>query len=76
MIRVRALVRRRSANPVFYEAGEHRVYAVHVVAGAARVAEPTGRLRVHDHRVADLDVGHRGANLLDPSCVLVTQDVR
>ena len=48
---------------------------MHIITGAARVAEPAGRLRVHNHRVTNLDVGHRGSDLLDPTCVLVAQDV-
>ena len=47
------------------------VDAVHVVALAAGTAEPAGDERVHDHGVADLDVGHAGADLVDPARVLV-----
>ena len=52
-----------------------RVLAVHVVAGAARAAQPAGDQGVQDDRVADRDVGDRGADLLDPAGVLVTERV-
>ena len=49
---------------------------MHVVAGAARAAQPAGDERVHDDRVADLDVGHARADLVDPARVLVPGRVR
>ena len=55
--------------------GEDRLHAVHVVAGAARVAQPAGRRRVQDHGVADGDVGDAVADRLDPAGVLVAEDV-
>src|ERR687890_336108 len=51
-------------------AGETReltVLAVHVISGAASPAQAAGHERVADHRVSDLDVGHRRADLLDPA---------
>ena len=56
---------------VAVDARERAVDAVHVVAGAARPAQPAGDVRMHDHRVADLDVGHRRADLVHPAGVLV-----
>jgi hypothetical protein len=56
---------------VAVDAREGAVEAVHVVAGAAGLAEPAGDERMHDHRVAHLDVGHAGADLVDPARVLV-----
>ena len=38
-------------------------------------AQPAGDERVHDHGVADLDVGHAGADLVDPARVLVAGHV-
>ena len=72
----RALVCRYSAKPPSMpEAGEGAVLAVHVVAGPAGAAQPAGDQRVHDHGVADLDVGHAGADLVHPARVLVPRDV-
>src|SRR3954468_5974541 len=56
---------------VAVDAGERAVDAVHVVAAPARRAEPARDERVHDHRVADLDVGDAGADLVHPAGVLV-----
>ena len=57
------------------DARERVVRAVHVVARAARAAQAAGDERVHDDRVADGDVRHRGADLVDPAGVLVPEDV-
>ena len=54
---------------VAVDAGERAVLAVHVVAAAAGAAQPARDVRVHDHRVADLDVGHARADLVDPARV-------
>ena len=56
---------------VAVDARERAVLAVHVVARAARAAQPAGDERVHDDRVADLDVRDRRADLVDPAGVLV-----
>src|SRR5829696_3819766 len=57
------------------EAGELAVLAVHVVPRAASMAQAAGHERVADHRVPDLDVGYRRADLLDPAGVLVSEHV-
>ena len=57
------------------QAGERAVDAVHVVAGPAGAAQPAGRRRVQDHRVADGHVGDRGADLVHPAGVLVAERV-
>ena len=44
---------------------------MHVVALATRPAQAAGNERVHDHRVADLDVRDAAADLVDPARVLV-----
>ena len=51
------------------------VLAVHVVAGPAGAAQPAGRGRVQDDRVADGHVGDRRADLVHPAGVLVAEDV-
>src|SRR3954454_15783140 len=56
---------------VAVDAGEGAVDAVHVVTAPARAAQAAGDERMHDHRVADLDVGDPGADLVDPAGVLV-----
>src|SRR5919107_373051 len=56
---------------VAVDARERAVLAVHVVARAARTAQPARDERVDDHRVADLDVRHRRADLVHPPGVLV-----
>jgi hypothetical protein len=58
------------------QTGERGVLAVHVVTRPAGVAQAAGGGRVQDHRVADGDVGHRGADLVHPAGVLVAEDVR
>src|SRR4051812_45416069 len=58
-----------AAVPV--DAGERAVDAVHVVAAPARRAQPARDERMHDHRVADLDVRDAGADLVHPARVLV-----
>ena len=56
---------------VAVDARERAVDAVHVVPAPARPAQPAGDERVDDHGVADLDVGHAGADLVHPARVLV-----
>src|SRR5215218_6815305 len=60
---------REAAVPV--DARERAVLAVHVVARATRTAQAAGDERVDDDGVADLDVRHRRADLVDPAGVLV-----
>src|SRR3954464_13729387 len=60
---------------VAVDAGERAVLAVHVVAATARTAQPARDERVDDDRVADLDVRHAGADLVDPAGVLVARRV-
>ena len=68
----RALVEQELGEAaVAVDAGERAVDAVHVVAAPARPAQPARDERVHDHGVADLDVGHAGADLVHPAGVLV-----
>ena len=60
---------------VAVDARERAVDAVHVVAAPAGPAQPAGDERVDDDRVADLDVRHAGADLVDPARVLVAGGV-
>ena len=55
---------------------ERAAEAVHVVAAAAGTAEPARDERMHDHRVADVDIGDPGADLVHPAGVLVAGRVR
>ena len=60
---------------VAVDARKRAVEAVHVVADAAGQAQPAGDVGMHDDGVADLDVGHRRADLVDPAGVLVARGV-
>ena len=72
----RAEVSRYSAIPPSLSSPGNVLFdAVHVVAGPAGPAQPAGRRRVQDHRVADGHVGHRGADLVHPAGVLVADRV-
>jgi hypothetical protein len=51
------------------------VFAVHVVAIAAREADAAGAVRVADHRVAMLDRGDVRPDILDPTGVFMAHDV-
>ena len=74
--RTRAREQEVGEPAVAVDAGEGAGETVHIVARAARVAEPAGDERVHDHRVAHLDVGHRGTDRVHPAGVLVPGCVR
>ena len=68
LTQARAEVSRYSAIPPSCDqAGERAVGAVHVVAGPAGAAQPAGRRRVQDHRVADGHVGDRRSRPRAPS---------
>ena len=69
--RARARLQQLGEAAVTVDPGKRAVEAVHVVADPAGPAEAAGDERVHDHRVADFDVGHAGADLVDPAGVLV-----
>ena len=55
--------------------GKKSLLALHVVAGPAGQAQPAGRLRVQDHRVADGHVRDALADLVHPAGVLVADHV-
>src|SRR3954447_6803381 len=61
---------------VAVDPGERPVLAVHVVAQTAGAAQAARDKRVDDHGVADLNVRHAGADLVDPAGVLVAGRVR
>src|SRR3954447_18302397 len=61
---------------VAVDPGERPVLAVHVVAQTAGAAQAARDERVDDHGVADLNVRHAGADLVDPAGVLVAGRVR
>ena len=68
----RALVSRNSAKPPSRLMPGNEPFTQCMSSPARHgAAQPAGDERVHDHRVADLDVGHAGADLVDPARVLV-----
>src|SRR4051794_21168036 len=67
--RAREQVLGEAAVPV--DAGERAVLAMHVVAEPAGATQAARDERVDDDGVADLDVRHAGADLVDPARVLV-----
>ena len=69
--RARARLQQLGEAAVPVDPRKRAVEAMHVVADPARHAQAAGDERVHDHRVADRDIGDAGADLMDPAGVLV-----
>lgn len=73
--RARARQQELGEAAVAVDAGKRAVLAMHVVAGAARPAQPAGDERVDDDGIPDLDVRDRRSDLVDPAGVLVARRV-